>query len=746
VPGRCCRPGNLATRLLFIFLLAAPCLAQAQIDSVFWFAAPDLAAIHGDRPILLRIASFDSAAEITISQPANPVFVPITKKLAPNSATSVNLTEWVDLIENSSFDTVSNKGLLVKSSGLISVYYDIANSVNGDMFSLKGETALGTAFHVPFQNAWKNNYTTSSINIVAAQDGTTVTINPAKDIKGHKKGIPFTVVLNRGQSYTCKATSGLGAEHLAGTFITANKPIAISTHDDSVNPGVGPCLDTAGDQLIPDSKAGMDFIVLKGFLAAPDNFYVLAIHDNTIVQVDGQPVDTLAEGESYRNIMTNSTAHVTASKPVHLFHISGFGCEVGGAVIPTITCTGSKAVSITRATTQFLSVNIVVPTAIIGFFTFNNRKDVITASRFLPVPGTSGAWSYAKLELSTADFPVGTAASIRNSAGKFQLGFIHGDQASTCRYAYFSAFSEGDLEVSVSPPPHCQGSNVMLQAKSSLSEKFVWRGPNGFTATGNTVQLNNIMPSASGYYVVSTIGAECSEKKDSIYIEVNGLRLVRSSFYLCAGQSHQTPSGKVISTGGEHRDTLRYTSGCDSIIYIYAISIKPVPVLVVSKSNDVTCQLGAVQLAARGAATYHWSPAQSLSNALVSNPVARPAAATRYIVTGTAANGCSATDSIQVSMAKDYEGSGHDVPSAFTPNGDGRNDCFGVPYWGWVEDFSMLVYNRWGDLVFKTSNGTQCWDGTVGGRQVQTDVFVYLIKANTSCGPIERKGTVTLLR
>lgn len=745
---RCLRSQRtlLVWLLIFLFTHIGGFRAQAQIDSIFWFAAPNLADNHGDRPVLLRMAAQDSAATVVISQPANTSFVPIIARLAANAAASVDLTPWIDLIESKPANTVNRKGLLIRSTAKISAYYDIANRLNGDMFSLKGRNALGTAFYVPFQNVWRNNNHTSSIDIVATRDGTVVTITPSRDMVGHKAGIPFDIVLGEGETYTCEAASVLGAGHLGGTFIKATKPIALTTHDDSINPGSGGCRDTAGDQLIPDKKAGKDFIVVRGYLDVPDNFYVLATRNNTVVWVDGQVVDTLDAGQQYRHVLAAATAYVTTSLPAHLFHISGFGCEVGGAVIPTLTCTGSSSVSITRATTQFLSISIVAPTAIIAHFTLNGRSDMITAAQFQPVPGTQGAWSYLRLPLTVAQFAVGSAATIRNSAGYFHLGFIHGDRSSTTRYAYFSAFSEGGIELEATPGPYCQGSSVTLTAGSVGTNRFIWRGPNGFKAEGARISFSNLQPEASGWYVAGTIGARCHEYLDSVYLQVQGFKVVRERQSLCTGQSLQLPNGFLVTKGGEYRDTLRYPSGCDSLVRIWQVVEKPVPVLTLTKSNDVNCEIGKAQLTVKGAATYQWWPASSLSNPQSARPEARPATATLYTVKGTAMNGCTATDSIWVAVEKESRSPGHSVPNAFTPNGDGRNDCFGVPHWGLMKDFSLRVFNRWGVLVFQTNDIGRCWNGIYQGQPQAAQAFVYVVSGQSNCGPVYREGTVVLIR
>lgn len=204
-PWRWCRAITLSLAVLLIGLV--PLRSAAQIDTAFWFVAPNLDQAHDDRPIYLRLSSFGAPATITISEPANPSFPVQRVSLGAYATTSVNLTAWIDQVENTPINTVNNKGLLVSATASISVYYDVASSFNGDMFSLKGRNALGLQFHTPFQNAWPNRNPnpagkdlTSSLEIVATEDATTVTIRPTRDMVGHPAGTPFTITLQRGQT------------------------------------------------------------------------------------------------------------------------------------------------------------------------------------------------------------------------------------------------------------------------------------------------------------------------------------------------------------------------------------------------------------------------------------------------------------------------------------------------------------------------------------------------------------------
>jgi gliding motility-associated-like protein len=87
------------------------------------------------------------------------------------------------------------------------------------------------------------------------------------------------------------------------------------------------------------------------------------------------------------------------------------------------------------------------------------------------------------------------------------------------------------------------------------------------------------------------------------------------------------------------------------------------------------------------------------------------------------------------------------IPSAFTPNGDGVNDKFGVKAQN-ITDFNLLIFNRWGELVFESNNISDLWDGKYQGEAItSTDVFVYTVKAIGINGmPLpDENGTVTLV-
>ncbi len=445
-------------RLLYsLCLLLTLQSLYSQTGVEFWFVAPEITSGHGDEPIALRISTYDSAATITVSQPANGSFTTKTISLGSYATTSLDLTLDIATIENSPADQVMNYGILIESTSDISAYYEIERSNNTDIFALKAENALGTEFWVPGQEFWKSGtYTpmpTNAIDIVATQNNTSITITPANDAVNHTAGIPYTVVLNRGETYSIVASGSNANQKLGGTKITSTAPIAVTVSDDSAyRSSYGGCKDVLGDQLIPITKIGTDYIVMKGFLsksgaALDDKVYVLALHANTSVYLDGSGTAStvLQQGEQFEISLSNNSVYIQADKNVYVLHVTGFGCEVGGAVLPSIQCTGSREVTFTRSKggsgNDFYMI-VLVPNGGEGSFAINGSTTLLTPGDFTGVAGTGGAWLMARKYFTDAEIRTGFITLVTNSFTKFHLGIINGGSRTGCMYGYFSDFGK----------------------------------------------------------------------------------------------------------------------------------------------------------------------------------------------------------------------------------------------------------------------------------------------------------------
>lgn len=141
--------------------------------------------------------------------------------------------------------------------------------------------------------------------------------------------------------------------------------------------------------------------------------------------------------------------------------------------------------------------------------------------------------------------------------------------------------------------------------------------------------------------------------------------------------------------------------------------------------------------------TVEWSPPEGLSCTDCLNPIADPQETTTYYLLVTDELGCTNIDSVIVySYPTIY------VPNAFTPGGNDRNPVFYV-YGTGIADFTLTIFNRWGQMIYQSNDMAEGWDGTMNGHDVQTGVYIWTLQYSTDVEPLtfhSEIGHVTLLR
>jgi gliding motility-associated-like protein len=144
---------------------------------------------------------------------------------------------------------------------------------------------------------------------------------------------------------------------------------------------------------------------------------------------------------------------------------------------------------------------------------------------------------------------------------------------------------------------------------------------------------------------------------------------------------------------------------------------------------------------------YQWSPSTNLSNPDIADPIGQYGSdmnTITYLVKATDTFGCNGSASVKVTIAPTLPN--FFVPNAFTPGGNSnslfRPICIGVSS---LEFFR--VYNRWGQLLYSTSQIGQGWDGRVQGRIQESNAYLWVLKGTDYNGRvISKKGTVLLIR
>lgn len=569
---------KVLNRLILVLLLVFSEPVISQIDTVFWFAAPWITQGHnGKTPLALRISSFNQTTTVRVRQPAGTYDTTFT--VPPNALFSKFLNHIVNSLENIPADVVHNRALKITSDFPITVVWDFITPVpyNPETYSMKGQNGLGQEFVCPFQtNGVNGGYSPqpkSQITIAATDNNTVVWITPRCNVIGHLANVTYSVLLNYGQSYNIEnathLTNVLG-QNLGGTIIVSNKDISVTVSDDSVG-GVSGCYDLMGDQIVPVDIVGKEYIINKGgmfanqfegaYIVATDNFTQVNINDGTTPSYT-----VLNKGDTYFYKTTQPLTYVVADKNVYLLHASGFGCELGEALLPPINCAGSDQVSFSRntSTTQSFFLNILCRTGSQGNFRLNGSTTLVPASAFTVVPGTGGAWQGAQIQFNTTDIPLGSANFIENTNATdsiFALGVINGAPAEGCLYHYMSSFLR-KVYTKAGPDKNLCTATTTLALNGSVQGGAItgiWTTPNGTGTFGSPTNLittytfsPNDLNQSQLTFVLSSTG-NCVPERDTFVVNLFKSAIVDAGVGTTLCKNNVSP---VVLSG-----TLQYALG-----------------------------------------------------------------------------------------------------------------------------------------------------------------------------------------
>ncbi|MBX7093679.1 MAG: gliding motility-associated C-terminal domain-containing protein [Flavobacteriales bacterium] len=336
------------------------------------------------------------------------------------------------------------------------------------------------------------------------------------------------------------------------------------------------------------------------------------------------------------------------------------------------------------------------------------------------------------------------------------------------------------LQLSATDSVICSPSPVVLTATSfGTVNNYFWSSNGNFTDTLNSPSTDStLLVNISGdtTFFVNVSNTWCSYT-DTVIVHIPQLDITISSIAgLCTGDS-----AFISVTNNTPQDPLNFNWGPDSLIIsgdgTNTVLVSPdynnwitvtgttlqgctvsdstfIPVsgpptgLLNATADDYTIMIGqsTVLHASPNGYTYSWSPSSTLDNPNIQHPTATPDVTTIYTVT-VSNNGCSLTDTVMVKVLEFVCGEPNIyVPNAFTPNGDGENDLLFVRGNN-ITKLLFRVFDRWGELVFETTNQSIGWDGKFKDRDCDPAVFVWYVEATCEGGDeYFQKGNVTLIR
>lgn len=599
-PNRWSRGGFLLLALL------AFTLAHAQSATVlptrgtrFWTGFMQNG--FGAQSLKIHILSHNATSG-TISMPLNGWSVNFS--VAANNVTVIDVPTSA---ENTGSGNIASRGVLIQSADSINVFFSSFQNFTHDVSQILPESSLGNSYRVDSYQGLPNfnNLHKSELLVVATQDGTQVQITPSVNtLSGNTAGVPFLVNLNAGQSYQIQAATDV--LDLTGTLVEATEVsgtcrpfVVIGGSMCATVPGACQACDAIFEQLVPITAWGTRYYTAPILGVNTSTYRVLAHSNGTSVTINGGAPILLNAGQ--RHEVNGSTAPVCiqASLPVSVVQLlEGYSCAGSGdpslLLVSPADRLSTQATWNTSTSSQVTqhSVSVVVPTAAVGQLTLDGV--VVSSSLFQNYPGCS--------DRKHAKIPV--------TVGRHRLHAAAGFQAYMFGTGYGESYAASVHDIRAIPVQQdsivCGGGPLILNSPEPLNNA-TWveaDAPNTVIATGNSYSFT---PTSSGSYTVT------------------GLLPV---------------------------------SGCPrSFTYHVGIPLT-IPTLLTANDQPTVniCQYEPVQLALVPPPDpawfeMQWTPAFSLDNDTISNPVATPMSTTWYRVRVISPSGCgNMDDSIRVNV------------------------------------------------------------------------------------------------
>ncbi len=349
---------------------------------------------------------------------------------------------------------------------------------------------------------------------------------------------------------------------------------------------------------------------------------------------------------------------------------------------------------------------------------------------------------------------------------------------------------EDSISITVVQPPVvnagadqtvCSGADVILNATVSPQNTgytYQWNGPAGFSTTTASTSLSNVTAPNSGLYTITVGIPGCTPASDDVMINVTPLLDVDAGgdIALCPGDTLRlaasvTPAGQYsyqwtgpsgynsieslsvladikAKNGGYYVVTVTYQNCMPSSDTVF-VKVNPIPEKPeVTEEFPVTyCKNAVAEALDVNGQHLSWYIGDEVNG---SGEAPIPSTANigvqQFYVTQTV-NGCvSPKQLVEVFIEKCCEENVF-IPTAFSPNGDGKNDVFRLmesPYYRLV---FVEVFNRWGEMVFKGNSTAKEWDGYYKGQPVEVGNYFYHLSAECKDGTeISRKGDIMVVR
>lgn len=342
-------------------------------------------------------------------------------------------------------------------------------------------------------------------------------------------------------------------------------------------------------------------------------------------------------------------------------------------------------------------------------------------------------------------------------------------------YKFIYLDSAGTIPVVIAPDPMdlCLGDTGILQVAYDSMLSYTW-APDTLILGRTDSYLVVLSPDTPGIYEVYvevTLGQCRGEDSATVRVHPNPAVNTIPDTIICEGTVLQlfawgadffswTPDSFLQFSSADPDSSSPYARPDTTITYVVtgytragckdtaSVTIYVDPRLVIDAQPDTIEIPPGVPVAITTTVyqgipvQWKWTPSIWLNATNIPNPTATPEEDIVYVVEARSAGGCIARDTVLIRVIAPIY-----VPNAFTPNGDGVNDLFRVRGGAGIQEFLLQIFNRWGELVFETTDIQQGWDGTYRGKPQPPGTYAFYVRAVFTNGEVfEQKGSLHLIR
>lgn len=370
---------------------------------------------------------------------------------------------------------------------------------------------------------------------------------------------------------------------------------------------------------------------------------------------------------------------------------------------------------------------------------------------------TNVAWDFGDIASgvnnnSSLDNPVHTFSSPGNYTISLTTNFVSGPSLVTTKnitvIALTSAVTNsikcnadqtGSISINVNPAGVYNYSWDTNPPQNTPSVNNLPAGTYTISVTGNntcSVSLPVILTQPEKLNLVTDVSdAKCGGNNGSISTSVSG----GTNPYVYTWSNSASSAFINNIPPGLYSLLLSDANGCNINANNLLVNNVDIPANVFLGKDTSICRGENLVLSPGNFISYLWQDNTTASTFVV-------AATGNYSVSVTDVFGCTGSDNIKVTVdcSEIY------FPSGFTPNGDGNNDGFGpLPYESLpsLRNYKLMVYGRWGELIFTTTDPFKKWDGTFKGKPLPTQVFTWTaVYTQNNLLSEFQKGTISILR